>query len=259
MLDDRVGMIKIDGTIGKIGKIPGVTNPVDEQVLSRRFATKFGGIDVEQSDPGNPVEADIVPVIPPATDIEDLQRTPQFAGQCPYLFCQKTAAPLSEHVHGSISDTKLFNHYTDFLSRFRAGISCTVSPARILRQPHYLSRTMSNRCDGVHPRRSALPPAVQGGATWTEGILDAILEVENALVQYDAATSATTAAADAARLYDEARDLTRVVYEKGDAAWGDLIDAESAIASADRRYQRARAFVELDVALGAGHAAGAPP
>jgi len=83
--------------------------------------------------------------------------------------------------------------------------------------------------------------------------------VENALVQYDAATSATTAAADAARLYGEARDLTRVVYEGGDAAWGDLIDAESAIASADPRYQRARAFVELDVALGAGHAAVAPP
>ena len=69
MFDDRVGMIEIDGTIGKIGKIPGVTDLVGEQVLSRRFATKFGGIDVEQSDPGNPIEADIVPVIPPATDI----------------------------------------------------------------------------------------------------------------------------------------------------------------------------------------------
>ena len=82
------------------------------------------------------------------------------------------------------------------------------------------------------------------------GVLDAIPEVENALVQYDAATSATTAAADAARLYAEARDLTRIVYEGGDAALGDLIDAEGAIASADRRYQRVRAFVELDVALG---------
>ena len=172
MFDDRVGMIEIDGTIGKIGKIPGITDPVDEQVLSRRFATQFGGIDVEQSDPGNPIEADIVPVIPPATDIEDLQRTPQFAGQRPYLFRQKTAAPLSERVHGAAPDAQLFNHYKDFLSRFRAGIPCTVSPERILRQSHYLSRTMSNRCDGVHPRRSVLPPAAQGGATRTEGILE---------------------------------------------------------------------------------------
>lgn len=178
MFNDRVGMIKIDGTIGKTGKIPGVTDLVDEQVLSRRFATEFGGIDIEQSDPGNPVEADIVPVIPPATDIEDLQRTPQFAGQRPYLFRQKAAAPLSERVHCATPDTQFLNHCKDFLSRFRAGMSCTVSPARILRQPHYLSRTMSNRCDGVHPRRSALPPAAQGGATRTEGVLDAILEVE---------------------------------------------------------------------------------
>ncbi len=93
---------------------------------------------------------------------------------------------------------------------------------------------------------------------WRAAVLGAILEVENALVNYDALTSADTAAANAVRLYGRARDLTRRVFERNEATFSDLIDAEQSLAASRRQLarlhrDRARAFVDLNIRIGAGH------
>ena len=101
--------------------------------------------------------------------------------------------------------------------------------------------------------------ARQAHAQWRNTVLTAILEVENALVAYDAATRALSSAAGASQLYGETLSLTRDVYELGDATLGDLIDAEQSLAQsnaalADLHYQVALRFIDLNVRLGAGHA-----
>ena len=101
--------------------------------------------------------------------------------------------------------------------------------------------------------------ARQAYAEWRSTVLTAILEVENALVAYDAAARALEAAARASRLYRETLLLTRDVYELGDATLGDLIDAEQSLAQsnaalADLHHQVALRFIDLNVRLGAGHA-----
>ena len=98
-------------------------------------------------------------------------------------------------------------------------------------------------------------------AEWQQAVLGALLEVENALLAYDAATTAAGAAQRALSLYRETVALTRNLYETGEVALGDLIDAELAVAEAERRLaelrrQRAQSFVELNIRLGAGHRVG---
>lgn len=108
---------------------------------------------------------------------------------------------------------------------------------------------------GVKARHSA---ARQAHAAWKSTVLSAIVEVENALVSYQAASTALSSAQEARRLYRETLSLTRKVFENGEATLGDLIDAEQAISQADQtlinlRTQHALRFIELNVRLGAGH------
>ena len=95
-------------------------------------------------------------------------------------------------------------------------------------------------------------------AEWKSTVLSAVLEVENAQLDYRAASASLASADKAARLYREALDLTRKVFAEGDATLGDLIDAEQAVAQAEQAqaetlYQRGLSFVALNVRLGAGH------
>lgn len=98
-------------------------------------------------------------------------------------------------------------------------------------------------------------------AVWQKTVLDALLAVENALLDYQAASRAEIAAAEAARLHRTALELTRELFAAAEMTLGELIDAEQAVSEADERlaslrHQRAVAFVALNVALGVGHAGG---
>ena len=113
----------------------------------------------------------------------------------------------------------------------------------------------------VEARQAA---ARQEHAAWKSTVLGAILEVENALVDYQAVAASAQSTAQAARLYREALDLTRTVFEQGEATLGDLIDAQEAVSAADRALadmalRHAQSFIALNVRLGAGHAAAAVP
>lgn len=117
----------------------------------------------------------------------------------------------------------------------------------------------------VLPGRSARAAVDQARARiaaahgeWKSTVLAALLEVENALLDYRAASASLGAADKATRLYREALELTRQVFTQGDATLGDLIDAEQALASAEQAqaemlYQRGLSFVALNIRLGAGH------
>ena len=99
-------------------------------------------------------------------------------------------------------------------------------------------------------------------AIWKSTVLGAILEVENALIDYQSTSAAAQASDKVVRLYAEALDLTRQVFAQGGATLGDLIDAEQALATAEqaraeRRARRAQSFVDLNTRLGAG-STGAP-
>lgn len=104
--------------------------------------------------------------------------------------------------------------------------------------------------------------ARQALSEWKSTVLSALLEVENALLDYHATAASIQAAGTAARLYREALGLTREVFTRQNATLGDLIDAEKALADADQRLaetlqQYGRDFVALNVRLGSGNAAGA--
>jgi len=103
--------------------------------------------------------------------------------------------------------------------------------------------------------------AKQAHATWKSTVLTAILEVENALLDYRAVSESLQAASRATKLYSEARDLTQEVFRREDATLGDLIDAEQAVAQsqdalAEARLRQAQSFVALNVRLGSGNSAG---
>lgn len=96
-------------------------------------------------------------------------------------------------------------------------------------------------------------------AAWQVRVLQALLEVETALDDYQAAMTALSAAAEAARLHERALSLTRRLFEDGEATLNDLITAEEAATGADRRLADLRlaqgqSFVRLNVRLGAGAA-----
>lgn len=99
---------------------------------------------------------------------------------------------------------------------------------------------------------------------WTSTVLGALLEVENALVDYRSASRGLEAADRSARLYGEASDLTRQVFNSGEATLDQLIDAEIERSQANQAlaqmlYQQALAFVALNVRLGSGSAAAPQP
>ncbi len=105
---------------------------------------------------------------------------------------------------------------------------------------------------------------VEAHAIWKSTVLSAVLQVENALIDYRAASASAQSSDKAVRLYNEALDLTREVFVQGNATLGDLIDAEQALASAeqaraDMRARWGQSFVDLNISLGAGHSNGEPP
>jgi multidrug efflux system outer membrane protein len=92
-------------------------------------------------------------------------------------------------------------------------------------------------------------------AEWRGAVLAALAEVEAALADYRAAAAAEAAAARARSLYAEAAGLSRALAEAGEATLGDLLDAEEAVARADRtlaaaRLARALAYARLNLRLG---------
>lgn len=124
----------------------------------------------------------------------------------------------------------------------------------VLRLPVFPANTARAGVEIRHARVRA------AHAIWRATVLRALLEVENALLDYRAVSDSEASANRAARLHREALDLTRDLFAAGEATLGDLIDAEQAVAEADEvvagtRYRRSLAFVALNVALGAGHTA----
>lgn len=99
--------------------------------------------------------------------------------------------------------------------------------------------------------------AEEAHLAWRAQVLDAVLEVETALLAYAAAGRAATAAERSARLYREAVGLTRELVERDNATIRELIAAEEDVADAELTRaaairDRARAFIDLNVSLGAG-------
>ena len=109
----------------------------------------------------------------------------------------------------------------------------------------------------VAARQSAVRSAY---AVWRSTVLDAILEVETALLDYRAATEAGGAASRAVSLYAEAANLQRTLFEAGDATLTDLIETDRSVSDAqsllaDTTYRRTLGFIALNVRVGAGNAA----
>lgn len=106
--------------------------------------------------------------------------------------------------------------------------------------------------------------ARQAHVTWRSTVLGALEEVETAQARYAAATRSVSAAEKTVRLYREAADMTREMLAADGATVSELIDAEQAIARANITLatnvaQLALAWVALNVALGSGSTAQAPP
>jgi multidrug efflux system outer membrane protein len=101
----------------------------------------------------------------------------------------------------------------------------------------------------------------QAHDTWKSEILTAILQVENALLDYAALHKSLGSAREATRLYRESAALTRRLLSQNDVTTSDLLEAQDEVAAAARReaqlrFRHAQSFVELNVRLGAGHASG---
>lgn len=97
--------------------------------------------------------------------------------------------------------------------------------------------------------------------TWKATVLDAILEVENALLDYQAARSARAAAERSVTLYTQARGMVEDLIASGDATIDDLFDADQSLTSAantlaETQRQQGLSFIALNAALGSGSRAG---
>jgi len=97
----------------------------------------------------------------------------------------------------------------------------------------------------------------QAHETWKSDVLSAILQVENALLEYNGLKRGLSSAQQATRLYREAATLTRELLSRNDATISDLLDAQDEVAGAarseaDLRFRAAQSFVEVNVRLGAG-------
>lgn len=114
---------------------------------------------------------------------------------------------------------------------------------------------------GVEATQSA---ARQAHITWKATVLTALMEVENALVEYDGSRRARAATERSLKLYREAQGMTRDLVKSGGATVGDLIDADQSVTSASNslaqmQRQQALDFIALNVRLGSGSAAGEAP
>lgn len=102
--------------------------------------------------------------------------------------------------------------------------------------------------------------ARQAYTSWKASVMQAILEVENALLDYKATSESLSASSRAVTLYSEARGMTDEVFRSGSATLSDMIDADQEVSSAKKslafaRYRQALSFIALNVRLGSGHAA----
>lgn len=98
---------------------------------------------------------------------------------------------------------------------------------------------------------------VAAHADWQKAVLNALSEVEIAMLDYNAASRAEGAALRAQGLHRQTRDLQIRATEAGEATLADLLAVEGELASAaaavaDARLSRARAFVSMNLRLGSG-------
>ena len=103
--------------------------------------------------------------------------------------------------------------------------------------------------------------ARQALTRWRSTVLGAIEDVESALVAYSGSRTSVTSARKTVRLRREAVALTRQLIARDGATIRDLLDAESAVASANillsqNLRQLGRDFVVLNVSLGSGNGYG---
>ncbi|MCV2866666.1 efflux transporter outer membrane subunit [Defluviimonas sp. WL0075] len=99
---------------------------------------------------------------------------------------------------------------------------------------------------------------------WQRTVLEGVNDVQSALYALQKYNAAAGAAAGAVDQYTKSLDLSRTLAERGNITTLDLIDAERQISDAretlsEARRQVALQYVLLNVALGAGFAAGQPP
>lgn len=100
--------------------------------------------------------------------------------------------------------------------------------------------------------------ARQAHLTWQDTVLTAVVEVENALTDYNGTVQAVQQAGSASRLYGEALGLTQEIFSQGEATLSELILAQQALSDANRTLADIRRahtlnFIALNIRLGAGH------
>lgn len=143
-------------------------------------------------------------------------------------------------------------------------ISLSALPVATRRAEYFIGPALqlpvSGAATGQATLRARQAAVHEAHAAWTARVLQAVLEVENALIDYRAVSQSLGPAGRAAQLYREARGLTRTVFESGDATLSEMIEAETALAQsetalAELRHRQAQAFVVLNLRLGAGHGA----
>ena len=130
-----------------------------------------------------------------------------------------------------------------------SGIEFFFGPSIVF--PSLLNNTLKAT---VAARHSQARQAHEG---WKSTVLRALQEVENSRLAYEGSTRSVRSAQRSAKLYREARDLTRNLVERGNATIRVLIDTEEDVADADValsevRRQLGRNFVLLNISLGAG-------
>ncbi|MEQ5868711.1 efflux transporter outer membrane subunit [Sagittula sp. NFXS13] len=94
---------------------------------------------------------------------------------------------------------------------------------------------------------------------WKSSVLDAILEVENALARHRAAAQTCARAQETVRLNREVLELTRQLYASEEVTISEVLDAEDALTTSELSLAAAvrdmtQTYVEVNVNLGAGHA-----
>lgn len=99
--------------------------------------------------------------------------------------------------------------------------------------------------------------------SWKATVIEGILQVENALKDYQSSGTAVRASERAVRLYREGLGLTQELVKTGGATITDLITAQNSISEANtvlaRNLRRqSLSFIALNVGLGSGNAAGEP-
>lgn len=100
--------------------------------------------------------------------------------------------------------------------------------------------------------------ARQALTSWQSAVLEAIGEVENALVEYSGSQAAVSSSRKTVRLYRESVGLTRDLIGRDGATVRDLLDAEQSVAVANILLSQnlrslGRNFVAVNVSLGSGN------